>query len=232
MSHNKVSVIVPVLNERNEIPTLLATLNDWSRVAASLHQQLEVIVVDGGSTDGTVKLLENASVVDHLCHSARGRATQMNVGAASATGSVLIFVHADTRFSHGAIEAVFQCLEHSCCWGFFQLRLSGADWRFRWIEKAINWRSSLTRVATGDQAMFVSRELFLRLGGFADIPLMEDVQLSKRLRKVCAPHILASVETSSRRWEKHGVYKTVLLMWLLRLGFFVGVPPRLLSRLY
>jgi rSAM/selenodomain-associated transferase 2 len=217
------SLVIPVLNEAPQLPARLRALQDWRRYA-------EIIVVDGGSEDGSAAIAE--PLVDQLVQSAPGRARQLNAGAARAGGDYLLFLHCDT--SPGIAPEHF-CVELSRYpqWGFFKVCLSGADWRFRIIETFMNWRSGLTRVATGDQALFVSRLLFEAIDGFADMELMEDVEICKRLRACAAPRILAPpVTTSSRRWERAGVMRTVLLMWSLRTRYWLGADPAGLARRY
>jgi rSAM/selenodomain-associated transferase 2 len=187
-------------------------------------------VVDGGSTDGTIDLA--TPLCSRLIHSEPGRALQMNVGAAVASGSYIFFLHADSRPTITADE-LQRALDAKPQWGFFAVKLSGAHWMFRVVERAMNLRSAFTRVATGDQVIFVHRELFESSGGFADIPLMEDIELCKRLRQEGAPQRLAQpVETSSRRWEEGGIVSTVLRMWSLRLAYFLGVSPARLKAYY
>ncbi len=217
----RLSLVIPVLNEAAVLPDLLAQLSAWRPVA-------EIILVDGGSEDDSRVLAEGR--VDQLLQSAPGRARQQNAGAAVACGDYLAFLHCDTALTISPQEFV-DALEDQPSWGFFQVCLSGDDWRFRIIERFMSWRSRWTQVATGDQCLFVSRALFESLGGFADIPLMEDVELSKRLRRRASPRMLTPpVVTSSRRWEQRGVLRTVLLMWSLRLRYWLGAAPAGLSK--
>lgn len=221
----KVSIIIPVLNEAKHLVEGLNKLQSYRK------QGHEIVMVDGGSADDTVKLAADLS--DKVIRSDRGRARQMNAGANIASGDVLLFLHADTVLPENACELI----ESSFCdgrkWGRFDVKLSGTRNVFRVIETLINWRSRITSVATGDQAIFISREMFDRVGSFPDIPLMEDIAISKSLRHISKPACLTSVVvTSSRRWEKHGVLKTVLLMWFLRFLYFIGVSPDRLVRLY
>lgn len=223
---NRFSIIIPVLNEANSLQHTLQQLQGWRT------QGHEVIVVDGGSEDNTVQQAE--LLADKMVHSARGRARQMNAGAAEAVGDVLIFLHSDTLLPADAAEQVQQAL-HSPerCWGRFDLCLSGRHRVFRVIEFMINLRSRITGVATGDQVIFVRTEQFRQLGGYRDIPLMEDVALSKTLRRQSWPCCLRSrVVTSSRRWETRGILRTVVLMWRLRLAYFLGVAPETLHARY
>ncbi|PCI06590.1 MAG: glycosyl transferase [Gammaproteobacteria bacterium] len=226
----KISIVIPVLNEENHLSIILGSLQKYRD---SGHQ---VIVADGGSSDNSVKL---ASVgADDVVVSLAGRAMQMNSSAAIATGDVLLFLHCDTVLPHDAIELITkQCLSSKSTnidfWGRFDVRLSSRRKIYRVIEKLMNLRSRYTAVATGDQAIFIERDLFKRIGGFPEIALMEDVAISKILKQLAEPFCInKKVITSSRRWETHGVIKTVLLMWKLRLLYLFGVSPDKLARLY
>ena len=221
----KLSIIIPVLNEAQGIAGALGSL---AKLREAGH---EVIVVDGGSGDGTPALAAPGS--DRVLDSEPGRARQMNAGAAEATGHVLVFLHADTRLPEDALHQLKAFSDSKRQWGRFDVRLSGRRWLFRLIGVMINLRSRLTGVCTGDQAQFVRRGLFEALGGFPDIPLMEDVALSKRLKDHSRPYCIASpVTTDSRRWEKHGPWRTVFLMWRLRWDYWRGVTPEVLVRRY
>ena len=220
----KLSIIIPVLNEAGCIEQCLANLQVLRQAG---H---EVIVVDGGSSDQSMALA--APFCDHLIESSKGRARQMNAEAAVAAGDVYIFLHADTRISFNTADDFYN-INNMNMWGCFTVSLSGTHPLFRIIEIFINLRSRLTGIATGDQALFVSRELFNRAGGYPDIPLMEDIAISKLLKKFCAPVCLrGEVVTSSRRWEQHGIIKTVLQMWLRRFRFAIGVSPAILAKDY
>ncbi len=214
---------MPVLNEADQLATRLDALQGWREVA-------ELIVVDGGSEDDSLAIA--APRADRVISAPRGRASQQNAGAALAGGDYLLFLHSDTALSITP-EKFLAALRENPAWGFFTVRLEGRDWRFRIIEHFMGWRSRLTRVATGDQALFVRRELFDALAGFADISLMEDVEICKRLRRVAPPRVLGPpVVTSSRRWERRGVLRTVMLMWELRLRYWLGARPADLERRY
>ncbi|MFL5071736.1 MAG: TIGR04283 family arsenosugar biosynthesis glycosyltransferase [Xanthobacteraceae bacterium] len=220
------SIILPVLDEADIIADALAAL-------APLRQRgAEVIVVDGGSRDGTVDLARPAA--DRVIASPRGRAAQMNAGAALARGAVLLFLHADTRLPGNADALVLAGLERSGrAWGRFDIAIAGRSPLLAIVAAAINLRSRLTRIATGDQAIFVSRDVFAAVGGFPDIALMEDVALSRALKRISRPVcVAAKVTTSGRRWEQHGVLRTVVLMWRLRVAYFLGAEPATLARRY
>ena len=214
----KISIIIPVLNEAGCIEECLAGLQELRQKG---H---EVVVVDGGSSDATVTLA--TPLCDSVVNSARGRARQMNAGAATAAGGVLLFLHADTRLTFDAGKLHNENVIDDM-WGCFSVRLSGSHPLFRIIEFFINLRSRLTHIISGDQVLFISRGLFNRVGGFPDIPI------SSTLKRRSAPRCLPdTVVTSSRRWERHGIIKTVLQMWLRRFRFAMGVSPAILARDY
>ena len=215
--------VIPVLNEAGNINPLLKHL-------FSCFPGCQCVVVDGGSSDST--LAEAAAGGADVFSTDPGRAVQMNAGAAAATGDYLFFLHADSCPTINTTQ--LQCvLEMQPQWGFFRVRLSGSQWMFRIIERAMNLRSTISSVATGDQMLFITKELFERSGGYREIPLMEDVEYSKRLRDIARPRVVAQVvETSSRRWEQNGIAITVLNMWLLRLAYFLGVAPTRLKAYY
>jgi rSAM/selenodomain-associated transferase 2 len=212
----RLSVVVPALNES---AGLRAALEALAPLRARGH---EVIVVDGGSTDGTAQLA--AGLCDQLLVTARGRALQMNAGARAASGRMLVFLHADTR-----LPADFVIPEASL-WGRFDVHIDGRHPLLKVVAWSMNLRSRLTGIATGDQAMFVRRELF---PGFPEIALMEDIALSRLLRRRGRPTCLRDkAVTSGRRWESRGVLRTIILMWVLRLLYFLGASPARLARLY
>lgn len=220
-----ISVVIPVRNEAQALPYLLDDLTAL-RVAGA-----ELIVVDGGSSDGTCELALGR--VDQLLRSVPGRALQMNAGAAAARGDYLWFVHADTRVSAESLRSLLDVLIERPVWGRFDVRLSGAGLALYVIGAMISLRSRLTAIASGDQGIFVSRECFEALGGYAPIPLMEDLQLCRRLKRQARPRCLRPpLSTSSRRWEQQGIVRTVLLMWRLRLAYYCGVSPERLASQY
>ena len=217
----KLSIVIPTLNEASHIESLLAQLSD---------ENVELIVVDGGSDDQTV---QRASVQAKLVYSSTGRAVQMNAGAAAANGDWLWFLHADTQLSQPLNAYVDEITQGSSVWGRFNVRLDDARFIFRVIERLMNARSCFTSVATGDQGLFVDRRLFDELGGYPELSLMEDVALSKRLRKVMPVKCSAlPLITSARRWQQRGVLKTIVLMWWLRLAYVLGVSPARLRQWY
>lgn len=221
-----ISIIVPVLNEADGIA---ATLSALQALRETGH---EVIVVDGGSADETVSV--SAPWADRVIHAGRGRARQMNAGAEAAGGEILLFLHADTRLPVDAARLIGEGLDNAGkAWGRFDVRLSGHAPLLRVIEYLMNQRSRLTGIATGDQAMFVRRELFDAVGGFPGIVLMEDIALSRLLKRYGRPLCLRrKVVTSSRCWEQRGIVRTILLMWRLRLAYALGVDPKILEKLY
>jgi rSAM/selenodomain-associated transferase 2 len=223
---SRLSVVVPVLNEAAVIEDLLNSLSPLRRQGA------EVIVVDGGSSDDTAGRAR--PLADQVLTAPRGRAAQMNAGAARASGNILVFLHADTRLHEdAALSMLHQMAGGKAAWGRFDVRIDGRHVLFPVIARLMNRRSRLTGIATGDQAIFVRRDAFLTLGGFADIPLMEDIEFSRRLKQVGRPLCLAEqVSTSGRRWEQHGVVRTILLMWRLRAAYFLGADPRGLANRY
>ncbi|MBC7944858.1 MAG: TIGR04283 family arsenosugar biosynthesis glycosyltransferase [Burkholderiales bacterium] len=223
----QLSIIIPTLNEAAGIA---ATLRSLQTLRACGH---EVIVVDGGSADATIG--ESRPWSDHIVHTRSGRARQMNAGAAIARHSMLLFLHADTRLPDSADQLILGHYSDAMDerWGRFDVRLSGSAKTLRMVAFMMNWRSRLSGIATGDQAIFASRALFDAAGGYPEIALMEDLALSKRLKRLAWPCCLRErVESSSRRWEKNGAIRTILMMWRLRLAYFCGASPRLLAKIY
>lgn len=221
----RISVVIPCLNEAAICVRRLEALQPLREAG---H---ELILVDGGSADDTLSLAR--PLVDLALISAPGRAVQMNRGAMAAAGDVLWFLHLDTRPSNGAAVQALQVAPEGSGWGRFDVRLSGGRPMFRIIERMMNWRSRQTGMVTGDQALFVRRDLFERVGGFPPIPLMEDLAISKRLKRIGRPACLRGpVVTSSRRWERDGVWRTVSQMWFLRSAYFLGADPEWLARRY
>lgn len=222
----KISIVMPALNEGEG---LRGAINALRHLRANGH---ELIVVDGGSTDETLVIAEQSA--DRVVRSARGRALQMNAGAAVASGDILLFLHADTLLPIGADRLIIDGLAKSGrAWGRFDVRLADRHPLLRLIARMMNWRSRLTGIMTGDQALFVRRSLFERVGGYPEIALMEDIELSKQLKREGRPLCLkARVLTSSRRWRRHGIVRTMLQMWGLRLAWFLGADAGRLARRY
>ena len=219
------AIIVPALNEAAGIVAALTTL------APLRTRGAELIVVDGGSVDGTPALAE--AWADRVIAVPRGRARQMNAGAALARAPVLLFLHADTRLPDAADRLIQAAIAQGAGWGRFDVRISGRARMLRVVAVMMNLRSRLTGIATGDQAIFVTRIAFERAGGFPDQPLMEDIELSLRLRQQAPPACLRDrVVTSGRRWEQRGVWRTILLMWRLRWRYWRGVSPQVLAEAY
>ena len=221
----QLSIVMPVLDEAAEIGASLAAL---APLRADGH---EVIVIDGGSRDGTAAHCEGRA--DLVMQAPRGRALQMNAGAAHARGEVLLFLHADTRLPGNACAAVQQAIEAGASWGRFDVTISGRSMMFPVIATMMNLRSRRTGIATGDQAIFVRRQLFEGIGGYTELPLMEDIDLSRRLGSHAAPACLRQrVSTSGRRWERHGIWPTIVLMWWLRRRYWRGEPAAALAQAY
>jgi rSAM/selenodomain-associated transferase 2 len=222
----RLSIVMPALNEAANIVGALERLQP---LRARGH---EVIVVDGGSEDGTVKLAQ--PLADRVLEARRGRARQMNAGAEHASGDVLLFLHADTRLPEDADRLIAERLPGTAlAWGRFDVVIEGRPPLLQVIAAAMNLRSRVTGVCTGDQGIFVHRELFQRIGGYPPIELMEDIALTGMLRRRARPICLARrVITSGRRWERRGVWRTMALMWWLRLRYFFGASPAHLRRLY
>lgn len=222
----KLSVIIPALNEAATIRSMLTALQPFRSIG---H---EIILVDGGSNDGTRKIAERW--VDHLLQMPPSRARQMNAGAYYASGDTLVFLHADTYLPPAADYCIFNALEqHKKSWGRFNVQFTSDAWLLKTVAIAMNIRSCLSGIATGDQAIFIKRDLFEAIGGFPDIPLMEDIAISKQLGRYSRPACLKQkLTTSSRRWENHGIINTILQMWRLRLAYFFGANPNDLVKRY
>ncbi len=221
----KVSIIIPTLNEATQIQSSLEALQQYRQAG---H---ELIISDGGSSDDTTSLC--APLADKILNSPAGRALQMNAGAHHASGDVLLFLHADTQLPEQALEPLIIQGQQAKLWGRFNVKLSGQHPMFRVIESMMNLRSRISGIATGDQALFVHRQLFQDIGGFPEIPLMEDIGISQQLKKHSQPLCLRlKVTTSSRRWEQQGIFRTILLMWRLRLAYFLGASPQRLAQQY
>ena len=220
-----ISIVVPILNEEAQLPSLLGHLGCWRQ------QGCEVIFVDGGSHDRSVDLATRAGFM--VVSAGAGRAVQMNIGAAVATGTTLVFLHADTRLPVDALQRIRSAFDGGRCWGRFDVTIEGGASLLRCVSVLMNLRSRLTGIATGDQAIFVCRRTFERVGGFPAQQLMEDIELSRRLLAIDRPVCIRShATTSGRRWEKHGVLRTIFMMWRLRLYYWLGAAPQRLADRY
>ena len=219
------TIIIPTLNEEAEIKACLMPLQGLRA------QGFEVTVVDGGSCDKTSQLV--VGHCDQFISSRQGRSAQMNTGAQQAKGGIIIFLHVDTRLPEKFSELISSIESDTLFWGRFDVKLTGKHWPHRLIESMMNLRSRLTGIATGDQVIFMSKKLFSKVGGFPEIELMEDIAMSRKLKKICLPLCLRQkVLTSSRRWERNGIINTIFKMWWLRLSYFIGVDPVRLAKQY
>jgi rSAM/selenodomain-associated transferase 2 len=222
----KLSVVVPVLNEARVLPALLESLRPLQRGG------VEVVLVDGGSEDGSAAIATCAGF--QVIRADRGRARQMNAGAAAVHGDVLLFLHADTRLPDDAVQLIEAALaDGRHAWGRFDVEFDVRTWTMAATAFGMNLRSCLTGIATGDQALFMTRAAFDEVGGFPDQPLMEDVEITSRLRQRSRPAcIRRPVLASARRWEARGAWRTIFLMWRLRLDYWFGASPADLARRY
>ena len=219
----QLSIIIPVLNEADCLDQNLATLFSLPWLA----DHAEVIVCDGGSNDNSVDIASHFPC--KIVHSNAGRAAQMNCASELARGQYLLFLHADSNLP----EDFEGCIKSGASWGFFRLRLTGDALALRIIENAINLRTRITRIAGGDQGLYFERKFFVSLGGYPNIPLMEDIAICKIARRLAQPAIISSpLSSSARRWQHKGIVKTILLMWALRFAYWLGVDPVKLHKLY
>lgn len=220
------AIVVPVLNEAGAWPALAAHL----QALQASDVTLQIVIVDGGSTDDTLRLAQGSGF--WVLSSPRGRACQMNAGVQACRADQLLFLHADTRLPEGAAGLIMQALR-THVWGRFDVRIEGRARLLRVVAAMMNLRSRISGIATGDQAMFMTRDAFEKAGGFPEQPLMEDIALSAALKTLGRPACLrARACTSGRRWEQYGVWRTIVLMWCLRLAYWLGANPAALARAY
>jgi rSAM/selenodomain-associated transferase 2 len=228
----RLTIVIPVLDEAAIIAAALRAL------APLRARGAEIIVVDGGSSDGTATLAY--PFADRVIAGPRNRGAALNAGAALGDGEVFLFLHADTTLPDRAGHLIAAALADrpsdrpgGHVWGRFDLRIAGRHPLLALVARMINWRSRLTGIATGDQAIFVTRTAFWSVGGFPDLPLMEDIALSRKLKRLCRPSCIATpAVTSGRRWDYHGLWHTIALMWRLRLAYYLGVAPARLALAY
>ena len=219
------AIVMPVLNEGATLAARLTALNDLRA------RGVQIVVADGGSLDDSVAISQ--AHADCVLTAAAGRASQMNAGAGACKSDLLLFLHADTVLPERADDLVREALAGRNVWGRFDVRFDSERKLMRTVASAMNRRSRLTAICTGDQAMFMRRTAFDAAGGFPPLALMEDIELSRRLKRLSRPACLhAQVVTSARRWEKHGAWRTIALMWWLRAAYFVGVDPVKLQHWY
>jgi rSAM/selenodomain-associated transferase 2 len=224
----RLTIVIPVLDEAAIIAAALQAL------APLRARSAEIIVVDGGSSDGTAALAY--PFADRVIAGPRNRGAALNAGAALGSGDVFLFLHVDTTLPDDADRLISSALlgcAFDCAWGRFDLRIAGRHPLLALVARMINWRSRLTSIASGDQAIFVTRTAFWSVGGFPDLPLMEDIALSRKLKRLSRPCCIATpAVTSGRRWDYHGVLRTILLMWRLRLAYYLGAEPAQLALAY
>lgn len=220
----QLTIVIPVLNEAEQLAAKLQALQ-------ALRSQCEIVLVDGGSEDGSEAIA--LPYVDKILKTQPGRAKQMNAGAAQGNADILLFLHADTQLPAGAANLILQAVQRGYHWGRFDVRFDSRKTIFRIIAFMMNLRSRLTGIATGDQALFITRQAFQTVNGFADIALMEDIAISTALKKLGRPCCLSEkAVTSARRWRQYGILKTIFLMWCLRLAYFFGADPSDLASRY
>ena len=222
----QISIIIPTLDEAGTISAILRTL------ASARRRGTEIIVVDGGSTDDTPAMAR--PLADRVLHASRVRASQLNADAAVASGDLLLFLHADSQPPEEADTAVLEAIgDRRHAWGRFDVSIASKRPTLRLVARMMNLRSRATGIATGDQGIFATRTLFEQVGRFPQQPLMEDIAFCQRARRISPPvNLRQRIVTSARRWERHGVVRTILLMWRLRLAYYLGADPRRLSTRY
>ena len=237
---NTVSIIIPILNEADNLPLLFENIS----IINPAPQQ--IILVDGGSTDGSIAVakalindfftIKKSDIKWQVIKSTAGRAIQMNAGATQATGDILLFLHADTQLPVTAtsdLSLAMQKADNNYKWGRFDVRLDSRSPMLWLVAAMMNGRSRLTGIATGDQAIFIKSDLFKQIGGYPQQPLMEDIELCKNLKGIAKPACLSSkVITSARRWQQHGTWRTIILMWHLRYDYWRGVSAESIKQRY
>lgn len=226
MASESLTIVVPVLNEAGRVEALISYLSTLP---------CKVIVVDGGSTDGTyAKLRTSVKPKVRVMSAPRGRAGQMNAGARRADTPFLLFLHADTMLPDNGVGYVVAALQNKeFAWGRFDVSFDNATPMLRLVALFMNWRSALTAICTGDQAIFTTAVAFAAVAGFDDIPLMEDIEISKKLKSLSKPiRLRTPVVTAARRWRNNGPVRTILVMWWLRLRYWFGAPPEALAQWY
>lgn len=237
---SRISIIVPIYNESSHIVALVEHLRGLEGVREGLH---EVILVDASDqpqsrsivTESvqTIPSSPGSSKITLITSRESGRAVQMNLGAQSASGDILVFLHCDTRLPDDAMRLICQVIENGYQWGWFDIVLESKGLIYRLIERMVNLRSRVRRIGTGDQAIFIATALFNKCEGYPEIALMEDIAICKKLNQHCRPGLIKkAVVTSARRWQNRGVLETILLMWKLRLLFWLGVDSTRLARMY
>lgn len=218
-------IVVPVLDEASRLGPFLGKLQ------ALRKRGVRLVIVDGGSSDASVEIARE--LADIVFQAPRGRASQMNAGAAACRSDALLFLHADTELPEDGDQLVLDALAHGAHWGRFDVRIDDPRATFRFVESLMNVRSRFSGIATGDQTLFVRRDHFESIGGFPEIALMEDIALSRALKRHGRPACLrARVVTSARRWNQYGIWRTIALMWWLRASYFLGVDPTRLALVY
>ncbi|MBD2682242.1 MULTISPECIES: TIGR04283 family arsenosugar biosynthesis glycosyltransferase [Nostoc] len=220
----KISIIIPAINEAGNIKEAIATTKNSINI--------EVIVVDGGSSDDTAAIAQSLGV--KVISSSPGRAVQMNAGAVAASGEILLFLHADTRLPAGFDEMICTALQQpGTVAGAFNLRIDASLLSLRWVEFGVKWRSHFCQMPYGDQAIFLSKAVFQEIGGFPELPIMEDFELMRRLKVKGRIAIISTpVVTSARRWLQKGVFKTTLVNQIVIIAYFLGVSPARIRRWY
>ena len=225
MNSSLISIIIPTINEIENLPDLLINIKQSKQA-----DKIEIVVVDGGSTDGTIQY--GQKFADLMITAQLGRAIQLNAGAEVAQGKNLWFLHADSILDFNIFSQYIDAISSSA-WGRFDVQINNPNFVYLIISSLINFRSRFSKIATGDQGIFITKELFYKVGKFPHLDLMEDIALSAKLKKYSSPFCSKlKIKTSARKWQKEGVIKTILLMWRLRLLYFFGVNTKTLARLY